>query len=157
MNSAACVIIGNLVGAGALDELKEHKRLFQRASIVVGILGMIIMLICRGFIIDLYKVTDVTKAYAGQIMLIGSVVEFGRSVQLMNMMGILRGIGDVKFAMLNDLLFLWGFTIPLGALAGLIWHLPVAAVYVVLKLDQFLKIFTSEWRLRMLKVESIVK
>lgn len=157
MNSAACVIIGNLVGAGAFDELKEHKRLFQRVSIVVGILGMVIMLVCRGFIIDLYNVTDVTKTYAGQIMLIGSAVELGRSVQTMNMMGLLRGIGDVKFSMLNDLLFLWGFTIPLGALAGLVWNLPVADVYVVLKLDQFLKIFTSEWRLRTLKIESNVK
>lgn len=157
MNSAACVIVGNLVGSGAFEELKEHKKLFQRVSLAVGLLGMVIMLMCRGFIIDFYKVSDVTKAYASQIMLIGSVVELGKSIQTMNMMGLLRGIGDVKFAMLNDLLFLWCFTVPLGALAGLVWHLPVAIVYVALKLDQFLKIFTSEYRLRTLKIESIVK
>lgn len=148
MNSAACVIVGNVVGAGAFDELGELKKRFQGVSVVVGLLGMAIMLICRGFVIDFYKVSDVTKVYASQIMLIGSAVELFRSIQCMNIMGILRGAGDVTFAMLNDLIFLWGFTIPFGILAGLVWKWPVAAVYVALKLDQLLKIFTSEYRLR---------
>ena len=40
-------------------------------------------------------------------MLVGAFVELCRSIQTMNSMGILRGAGDVKFAMLNDILFLW--------------------------------------------------
>lgn len=148
MNSAACVIVGNVVGAGAFDELGELKKRFQRVSVIVGLLGMGIMLICRVFVIDFYQVSDTTKLYASQIMLIGSVVELCRSIECMNIMGILRGAGDVTFAMLNDLIFLWGFTIPLGILTGLVWKWPVAAVYIALKLDQMLKIFTSEYRLR---------
>ncbi|MEJ8735199.1 MULTISPECIES: hypothetical protein [Mediterraneibacter] len=50
--------------------------------------------------------------------------------------------------MLNDILFLWGFTIPCGILTGLVLKWPVCWVYIVLKLDQLLKIFTSEYRLR---------
>ena len=41
-------------------------------------------------------------------MLVGAFVELCRLIQTMNSMGILRGAGDVKFAMLNDILFLWG-------------------------------------------------
>lgn len=148
MYSAACVIIGNVVGAGDLEELKIYKKLFFRVSVIVGVLGMLIMLTCRGFVIDFYKVTDVTKMYAKQIMLIGSFVELCRSIQCMNAMGILRGAGAVKFAMFNDILFLWLFTIPAGCVAALVLHWPVAAVYVVLKLDQFLKIFTSGWKVK---------
>lgn len=148
MYSAACVIIGNVVGAGNLEELKIYKKLFFRVSVVVGALGMVIMLICRGFVIDFYKVTDVTKMYAKQIMLIGSFVELCRSIQCMNSMGILRGAGAVKFAMFNDILFLWLFTIPAGCVAALVLHWPVATVYIVLKLDQLLKIFTSGWRVK---------
>lgn len=148
MNSAACVVVGNMIGAGAFDKIEGLKRSFQKVSVYVGILGMAIMLICRGTVIDLYKVSDVTKGYAGQIMLVGSAVELCRSIQCMNIMGLLRGAGDVTFAMLNDLLFLWGFTIPFGILAGLVWKWPVAAVYIALKMDQALKIVTSEYRLR---------
>ncbi|MDD3401881.1 MAG: MATE family efflux transporter [Hespellia sp.] len=148
MNSAACVLVGNVIGQGNRRQLMQDKKLFQRVSVIVGLLGMAIMLLCRGFVIDLYKVTDITKMYAGQIMLIGSVVELCRSVQTMNMMGILRGGGDVRFAMCNDLIFLWGFTIPCGLIAALVLKWPVMVVYMVLKLDQCLKIFTSEYRLR---------
>ncbi len=148
MNSAACVLIGNLIGAGNYGQLKKDKRLFQLTSVVVGLLGMIIMLFCRGFIADFYQVTEVTRVYAKQIMLIGAVVELCRSVQTMNMMGILRGGGDVRFAMYNDLIFLWCFTIPLGVIAALVLKWPVMYVYIVLKLDQCLKIFTSAYRLR---------
>ena len=148
MYSAACVIIGNVIGAGDLEELKIYKKLFFRVSVIVGVLGMLIMLTCRGFVIDFYKVTDVTKMYAKQIMLIGAFVELCRSIQCMNAMGILRGAGAVKFAMFNDILFLWLFTIPAGCIAALVLHWPVAAVYVVLKLDQFLKIFTSGWKVK---------
>lgn len=148
MCSAACVMIGNTVGAGNLQELNIQKRIFYRISILVGIIGMLIMLVCRGFITDFYNVTEATKEYVSQIMLIGSVVELCRSIQTMNSMGILRGAGDVKFAMFNDILFLWGFTIPCGIVTGLALGWPVYSVYIVLKLDQFLKIFTSHYRLK---------
>lgn len=148
MYSAACVMIGNAVGAGDRKELYVQKKLFHKISIIVGVLAMLIMLVCRGFITDFYNVSDTTKMYVGQIMLIGSVVELCRSIQTMNSMGILRGAGDVRFAMLNDILFLWGFTIPCGILTGLILKWPVGWVYIVLKLDQFLKIFTSQYRLK---------
>ena len=97
------------------------------------------------------KLTPAGELYvrkAKQIMLIGAFVELCRSIQCMNAMGILRGAGAVKFAMFNDILFLWLFTIPAGCVAALVLHWPVAAVYVVLKLDQFLKIFTSGWKVK---------
>lgn len=148
VNSAACVVVGNVIGAGQYDQIPELKRSFRLTAVIVGTLGAVVMLVCRTFMIDFYQVSEVTKLYARQIMLLGAGVEFFRSMQTMSMMGILRGAGDVKFAMMNDLLFLWLFTIPLGFMAGLVWHLPIPAVYLTLKLDQVIKVFTSEWRLK---------
>ena len=63
-------------------------------------------------------------------MLVGAFLELCRSIQTMNSMGILRGAGDVKFTMLNDILFLWGITIPCGIIAGLVFKWPVICVYI---------------------------
>lgn len=145
--SAACVIVGNVIGAGDFKSLRMLKKQFQGVSVVVGIFAGVVMLACMFVVPNLYNVSEATRDYARQIMLFGSVVELCRAIQTMNMMGILRGAGDVNFAMLNDLLFLWLFTIPLGMMAGLVWKWPVPAVYVALKLDQFLKIITSEARM----------
>lgn len=44
--------------------------------------------------------------------------------------GVLRGGGDTKFLMVADIIFLWAASLPLGILAGLVWHLDAFWIYV---------------------------
>lgn len=62
--------------------------------------------------------------------------------------GVLRGGGDTRFLMVADVLFLWIVSVPLGALAGLHWHLDVFWIYVFLKLDQVIKAVWCVFRLK---------
>ena len=62
--------------------------------------------------------------------------------------GVLRGGGDTRFLMVADVLFLWIVSVPLGALAGLYWHLDVFWIYVFLKLDQVIKAVWCVFRLK---------
>ena len=62
--------------------------------------------------------------------------------------GLLRGGGDTRFLMVADILFLWCVSIPVGALAGLYFHWSGFAIYICLKLDQFIKAVWCLWRLR---------
>ena len=62
--------------------------------------------------------------------------------------GVLRGGGDTKFLMAADILFLWIMSIPLGALAGLVWDLDAFWVYFFLKIDQVVKSVWCIFRLR---------
>lgn len=96
----------------------------------------------------LYNVSDLTMLYTNQIMYAGALVQIFKTSQGMNMMGILRGGGDAKFVMVNDIIFLWLLAVPLGFLAGLVWKLPIAITYCILNIEQFIKFFTSTLRLR---------
>ena len=62
--------------------------------------------------------------------------------------GVLRGGGDTKFLMVADILFLWVASLPLGILAGLIWHMDAFWIYVFLKIDQVCKAVWCVFRLR---------
>ena len=62
--------------------------------------------------------------------------------------GVLRGGGDTKMLMLADNVFLWVISIPLGLLAGFVFHLPAFWRYVCLKSDQIVKTFWCVIRLR---------
>lgn len=62
--------------------------------------------------------------------------------------GVLRGGGDTKFLMAADILFLWVLSIPLGALAGLVWHLDAFWIYCFLKIDQIVKAVWCIFRLK---------
>ena len=61
---------------------------------------------------------------------------------------VLRGGGDTKFLMVADILFLWVASIPLGYLAGLVFHWPSFWIYVMLKIDQIIKCFWCTFRLK---------
>ena len=62
--------------------------------------------------------------------------------------GVLRAGGDTKFLMAGDILFLWVASIPLGALAGLVWHMPAFWIYTFLKIDEIIKCIWCIWRLK---------
>ena len=52
------------------------------------------------------------------------------------------------FLMIGDILFLWVASIPLGYLAGLVFHWPAFWIYTFLKIDQIIKSIWCIFRLR---------
>ena len=62
--------------------------------------------------------------------------------------GVLRAGGDTKFLMAGDILFLWVASIPLGYLAGLVFHWPAFWIYTFLKIDQIIKCIWCFFRLK---------
>lgn len=105
----------------------------------------------------LYNITEETNALAHQLMDdVGFIVIF----QVLNSIltnGVLRGGGDTKFLMVADILFLWCASIPLGATAGLVLHLPAFWIYFFLKIDKFIKAFWCLFRLRSRKWIKAIK
>ena len=100
------------------------------------------------FVISCYNITAETSAIAEQLMLaVGFIVIF-QSMNSILTKGVMRGGGDTKFLMVADILFLWIVSIPLGALAGLVWDLPAFWIYTFLKIDQVIKAFWCIFRLR---------
>ena len=61
--------------------------------------------------------------------------------------GVLRGGGDPRFLMVADIFFLWVASIPLGALAGLVWHLPPFWSYCCIRIDNVIKAVWCIFRL----------
>ena len=148
ISQASCIITGNTLGEGKEDKAQRQGVTFAAIGLLVGILGCLLILILKNPIIGLYEITAQTDALAHQLMdAVGFIIIF----QAMNSIltkGVLRGGGDTKFLMVADILFLWCASIPLGALAGLVLHLPAFWIYFFLKIDQFIKAFWCLFRLK---------
>lgn len=147
VTAATCVVVGNTIGAGELDKIPAIKRYFQRLIIVLGVFTGALIFFLRGPIIGMYDISAVARDYAMQIAVVTAVIQPFSAYQITNMMGLLRGGGDVRFAMFNDLIFLWCVTIPLGFLGGIVWKLPVWAVFLLMRVEKIGKSITSEIRL----------
>lgn len=141
ISSAAGAIIGNTIGAGKYDRAKQYANGLMAFSFLVGIVACLAIQVLRLFIIDFYNISPVAKEYARQLTMAVSFIVIVQSVASVSMMGTLRGGGDTKFVMIMDVIFVWIVAIPLGAMAGLVWKLPVWVVYLILKSEDFFKTF----------------
>ena len=86
----------------------------------------------RDPIIGAYKILPETKALAYELMDAVAIVVLFQSANSILTKGVLRGGRDTKFLMIVDILFLWVCSIPLGALAGLVFHWPGFWIYTML-------------------------
>ena len=102
----------------------------------------------KGPIISYYKIAPETKTLANSLMEAVAIVIWFQAANSILTKGTLRGGGDTKFLMVFDILFLWVVSIPLGALAGLVWHWDGFWIYIALKADQFLKCIVCVFRLK---------
>ena len=90
-----------------------------------------------------YALTPESLEMSRQFMTVLSVTCVGTAYQMACLTGIVRGGGDTKFVMINDVIFAWGIVLPLSALAAFVWHWPPAVVFICLKSDQILKCFVA--------------
>ncbi len=148
VSAAACVIIGNTIGAEDYGTIPFLKKYFQRLAVIMGVVSSTLVVLLIPFVPSIYHIEGQTMDYCRQLLYVNAFILPFMELQSTNMMGILRGAGDVKFQMANDLVFLWGLTVPLGFISAFVFRAPVAVVYGCLKCDQVIKVFTSEWRLR---------
>lgn len=148
LDSAACVMIGNTLGKQNQELLKIQITLFKKLSFVIGVIDGFMMIISIPIVPVFYELSSETLLMLVPILICGGIIEVFKSMQCMNMMGILRGGGDVKFAAMNDIVFLWLMVLPLGFIGAFIFEWHYLIVFICIKSDQIVKYFTSEWRTR---------
>lgn len=145
---ASCAITGITLGEGDAKKAQSQGITFAAIGFLLGVVGCIVVLILKNVIIGYYKIEPETEALAGSLMdAVGFVIIF-QSMNSILTKGVLRGGGDTRFLMVADIIFLWCASVPLGALAGLVWNWPGFFVFVALRIDQFIKCVICVFRLK---------
>ena len=69
------------------------------------------------------------------------------AIDIISIVGILRGGGDTRLALALDGGGMWLINIPMGILTGLILKIPPALIFLALRTDSFIKIFIEIYRI----------
>lgn len=146
--NGSAVIIGKTVGVKDFKLAHQYAKTLQLCYIGLGIICGLTMFFLKDAVISIYNISEGTKLITRQFLTVNSFIVFSLAYTAPSMVGILRGGGDARFVMILDLIFVWGVTIPFGAVAGLIFHLPMPLVYLCLKIDEPIKVIFSSIRLR---------
>ena len=145
---ASCTITGITLGEGQIEKAQNQGYTFAALGFIIGGIGAVIILLLSNVIVDAYNITEETRELAVSLMHALAFVIWFQATNSILTKGTLRGGGDTKFLMVADIIFLWIFSIPLGALAGLVLHLPGFWTYILLRIDQFIKCAVCIWRLK---------
>ena len=140
LGSGGGIMVGNALGAGNLIKAKEYGGKLCRLSILYGAISGAVILAISPFILRFSSLTVQSAAYLKWMLVICAYYMIGKSVNATVIAGIFCAGGDSKFGFLCDTVVMWGIIVPAGLLSAFVFHLPVAAVYFVLCLDEFLKL-----------------
>ena len=138
--SAASILIGKAIGSGEMGKIRSYAKTLQIMFLSIGAITSVLLFILRVPIVNLYTdLSPETREMALSVILVLCVTGFGTAYQMPVLTGIVRGGGDAKFVMVNDIISIWCIVIPLSFLAAFVFHWPPVAVVICLNSDQVFK------------------
>ncbi len=148
VSHASCIITGHTMGEGDTEKVQRQGYTFLFFSFVLGLFAAVVILILSPVIVNYYDISLEAKEIAYHLMDAISLIIVFQAMSSILTKGVLRAGGDTTFLMAGDILFLWVASVPLGYLAGLVFHWPSFWVYTMLKIDQVIKCIWCFFRLR---------
>ena len=140
VGAAACIMVGNELGAGELAKGKLYGEKLSRLSILIGFLSTALVLAVTPAVVKYMKLTDTAREYLVGIMIVMAVYMIGRCINTVVINGVFAAGGDTWFDVYSLAVFMWGMAIPLAALGAFVFHWPVVVVYIFTCADEIGKL-----------------
>ena len=144
---SSCFLTGQVLGERRVKAAQKQGYTYLILGLVIGAVAAVIIQIISAPVVNAYKISAETKEIAFELMNAVSIIIIFRSANSILTKGVLRGGGDTKFLLVADMSTMWLIAVPLGALAGLVLHLPTFWVYIFLHSDQIIKAVWCVFRL----------
>lgn len=148
MASAAAIMIGNSVGRGKADQTMAYARKFLVVSLYAGIILGIALALSTPLILSLFNVSPEVRNSTSIILYIISFIFIIRFMGMVIIVGILRGAGDARNALVIEGITMWFIGVPLTVLGAFVFKLPVHLVYGLAILEEITKFIWGFQRLR---------
>ena len=152
MSGASAIVIGNTIGEGAIARAKQEGNTYILLSFLFGLVMILPLYLVSSPYIGLYSIQSETADIVRSMLLCAYFMLPLETVAYIISKGILRGGGDTKFLLLADSSCVWFISLPLGALAGFVWHLSPFWVYLFLRVEFplkgivcFIRYCTGKW------------
>lgn len=145
------IVIGQMLGAGRIEEAKNASWRLLRIIFFTGLLLAPFFILIRDIMLVPFPLlSDETRLLSRQALLMISLVIWARGINFTNMNGILRSGGDTTGAAAIDIGMLWLFGVPL-TIIGSLTGCPFWVIFGVVCLEEIIKTQVSIYRVRQYK------
>ena len=142
VSQAAGVMIGKRLGADDRESAYQDSKRLMYTGLVCSILLSVLVIVFERYYVRIFHVEDDVRLMTRYILAVYALVA---PAKVLNMIlgGILRSGGKTTFVLAIDMIGTWIFGVPLGLSAAFVFHLPIAAVYFVLSMEECVRVMIS--------------
>lgn len=140
LGTAGSIMIGNALGNNDLDGARlMGSRIFSGSLLLGAVSGLFLLTLYRPCLAVTRLEGDAPWLF-GRMLAVNAVYCVGKSFNSSMVGGVFCAGGDTRFGLVCDTVAMWGVILPLGLLAAFVWRWPPIAVYIVLCMDEFVKL-----------------
>lgn len=138
--AGAGIIIGKLLGKNMFDKAKVYGRKLCYISIWVGGVHMLLLSIIGPIATMFFVLTETARQYLIIMLIFTGIYVLAYSINTVIVCGIFPAGGDAKYDAISVFLATWCFALPLALLGTFVFHWPVIAVYILMCIDEIVKV-----------------
>ncbi len=148
LGNGCAVLIGKRIGEGKQEEARDYAaRITAFAPLIAAFVGLTLLPLSAALPL-VFKVTPDVFAIMGTLFIMLTASYPFRAFNMSMVIGVCRAGGDTVFSIFYDIAFMWGFSLPLAAIAAFVFHAPAEIIYACLCTEDPLKAILGSWRLR---------
>ena len=148
LSKAACsglchggeILLARVLGSGNMEKGRQYGRKLSRLSILFGVGCASLVLVFGTAISRLMPLSGAVREYLASMIPISAFFMLSLCVNMVVICGIFAAGGDTAFDAYSVAVTMWLFILPLAAAAAFWWQWHPLLVYLILSLDEFIKI-----------------
>ncbi|SCG84469.1 putative transporter yisQ [Proteiniborus sp. DW1] len=145
--NASAVMVGNLIGAGEEEKGKDYAYRLSALGVITGVFIAITIAVTARGMLNIFKVSDTVVHDSLMILYITAVIMVMRVLNIILIVGVLRGGGDAKYSLKLEAFTMWAIGVPLSFIGAIFLKLPVYWVVALLTAEEMVKCFFAVKRL----------
>lgn len=135
---ATQIIVGHSVGAGDYDFAYKRVLKTLRLGLIVSISVAIINWLLSPYTIRIFSSDPKVIELGSMIMFISIFLELGRTTNIV-VINSMKAAGDVKFPTILAIFSMWGLSVLIAYVLGVVFKLGVAGVYIGMAADEIFR------------------
>ncbi len=143
---SAATMIGNRIGANEEKKAINYAEKFLIIIYIFSFMIMVIILLVKDFIIGSYNITNLSKIYVSNILLVMALVVWGKASNILFYTGILKGGGDTTICMIIDIGGMWLIGVPIALITAFIFNFPVYIIVALISIEEIIKMIIGYFR-----------
>ena len=148
LGNGVAVLIGKKIGEGNEEAARDYAR---RITLFAPLLSAIVALAfypLSQLLPLIFNVNEAVLDYAAAMFIVLCCSYPFRAFNMTLIVGVCRAGGDTIFCVLFEVIFMWCYSLPLGAALAFIVHAPVWLIYLCICSEDVFKMMFGLWRLR---------